>query len=631
MARNLEVCIYYISMYKHVICNSIAMRYEELGLRNSVRHSVHGIRSEEVWYPPRMSSVERETVLRGARLLPVTTAQQTAVRDWLQTVLGLSLLEGEGGYYFHCDIRTEGSTASPALSASVGTPVLSLSQDRLRNGFLLSLLLHRLEPDACTHAKLHSLIHRCTSASQTLTVRQCVENVERCLWLFRLRRCPPLPLHLLIQADEVVKGNRSVLWGLLYEVMQSYWGDTTERERETGRERDSTKYSTGSSFGALKPLPINASFRYSSGSNPMGLLPQHSDHTLPYSPEERRKLDQALLDWLDRTGVLATVMGGSTGDRPIGPLSSSNPIGMVSRPPTILALESYVKDGTLLCVLVTQTMRLPLPNRTYHTRPHTYSQCVANVHQCTRALRACRSMSVRYLYEGVEEEVVRGRWDSVLGLLEDMHVFHDRVSEYLRMQGTDEGVVSDNNTGYQGLVLPQSFHDYPYLGVRSLHGHGRVGRERQRERERELEVEREREAKERERETANSLPLWVHQSTNTSSVGVTNPIGIPPAASTNNNTYNNMSRDASGKRVSLSLDSMLDVEREGERVFAPSLSLKQSLDYEPILPPNANTSNTSNIDNSSTSEKKTNRAVLYAPSIDDKTDVRLSLKVSVNM
>ena len=62
-------------------------------------------------------------------------------------------------------------------------------------------------------------------------------------------------------------------------------------------------------------------------SNP-SLLP------IPYSMEDRRELDQSLLSWFERKGVIREYMGG------------------ICPPPSIIALEAVIRDGTLLCSLL---------------------------------------------------------------------------------------------------------------------------------------------------------------------------------------------------------------------------------------------------------------------------------------
>ena len=106
------------------------------------------------WSPPPPSVLQREAAQRDLALLPpVTVAQQSAVRQWLQE-LGLTLRDGEGGFL----VPSAGPLSAQALGSP--RPPLSLQQDRLRNGELLCDLLLRIEPRAALHAQLHRLLHR---------------------------------------------------------------------------------------------------------------------------------------------------------------------------------------------------------------------------------------------------------------------------------------------------------------------------------------------------------------------------------------------------------------------------------------------------------------------------------------
>lgn len=73
-----------------------------------------------------------------------------------------------------------------------------------------------LEPNASLHANLSASILR-----RPLTLIQARRNVIAALWLFRLRRCPPLSVKYLLQPDEILKGHKDILWGLLHEIMLS--------------------------------------------------------------------------------------------------------------------------------------------------------------------------------------------------------------------------------------------------------------------------------------------------------------------------------------------------------------------------------------------------------------------------
>ena len=100
-------------------------------------------------------------------------------------------------------------------------------------------------------------------------------------------------------------------------------------------------------------------------------------------------------------------------------------LGGLAPPPTIIALESFLRDGTLFCRLVSVVLGTQLTG--WHRSPHSYSQCVANLRKATAALRNVRLMGKRCLYGGVEEHIVRGDWDVILGLLEDLHRLDDKV------------------------------------------------------------------------------------------------------------------------------------------------------------------------------------------------------------
>eukprot|EP01039_Chlorochromonas_danica_P002834 gene2834-3093_t len=369
-----------------------------------------------VWYPPEPLPSEVE-VARRVTVPQITHAQQSAVRDWLVS-LGLSILDGEGGYYYQDHAYLEGScsyantppappapaAAAPPPPATTAPPPLPLSRDRLRNGQLWCDLLSLLEPDATMHVHLSHLVH-----ANVQTISQAKENLSRAFWLWRVRRCPPLPLHLLLLPEDVIQGKKQVIWGLLWEIMQCY----------------------------------------------------HHVH-VHHHRKERRALDQSLLDWLEDVGILSDLLGA------------------LPRPLTVLALEAFLKDGTLLCHLTEKVLQLPLLSPTssslsFTRHPHSYSQCLANLTKCVSVLRVHR-VSTRYLYPGVEEEIARGQWDSLLGLLEDMHLYYDRVvvrSDWPRKREEEEVEEDSLGSGMPTAVVgsssrrrPPRLVRYPYLGPR---------------------------------------------------------------------------------------------------------------------------------------------------------------------
>ena len=113
---------------------------------------------------------------------------------------------------------------------------------------------------------------------------------------------------------------------------------------------------------------------------------------------------------------------------------------------TLLAWEGVIRDGSMLCDVANWLFKKK--NRPYtafpsfstsnhlseefsirsshvHTKttPRTYEQCVAKIEKCLCTLRGVHSMSTRYLcggQKGIGEYIVRGCWDAVWGLLEDI-------------------------------------------------------------------------------------------------------------------------------------------------------------------------------------------------------------------
>jgi hypothetical protein len=432
---------------------------------------VSHLRSREDWQPPRIDPIEVEKARKTIVPL-ITTAQQTAVRDWLLS-LGISVMDGEGGYYHNQDPRVQGhsnlsgvhaaTTVSGSASSTVirsGLAPLPLHRDRLRNGETFCILFCYLEPSSAYHANLFAVINRSPK-----TLQRAYENLEKAFWLFRLRRSPPIPLVYLIQPEEFLKCNVNMIWGLLWEIYQCY--------SSSGAGGDQGPYNSALSFGNLKEHPVNFQYYRNQTNKGAGVgssltslsynEQQQPSSQLPYNQIQRRSLDISLMEWLDNCGLLKLVLGTST---------------MITRPPTVLALETYIKDGTLLCYLTESILNLPLKGSFYH-HPHTYSQCLSNLMKCVTILRSCKCMPRRFLYSGVEEEIARGSWDVILGLLEDIHLFYDLVNDYMvfphRRNSSllfSEEDISTETGGVQVQSIPMTIPleriDRPYLGPISM-------------------------------------------------------------------------------------------------------------------------------------------------------------------
>lgn len=461
------------------------------------------------WTPPKLTQMEKMTASKDTFPM-ITSAQQLAVRQWLIS-LGLVIKDGEGGLV----TRIDGGSRS-------STPDTSLYDDRLRNGEMLCDLFMLLERNASVHAQLARLVHR----KPPMTIKKATENIERACWLFRLKKCPPIPLKYLTHSEDILKGNRAVLWGLLWEILQAtpiYSMDTSKSQAfggftslSPGAGTDAAcsgeNYSNTQSQSSLhddnfSPVSVVANSLLtadlynanSSGSGPHSQLSSrfmingNSGRThdkvplLPYTPEGRRQLDQSLVQWLyDKEVIIQPIVGYLT------------PI-----PVSLLALEGPIRDGTLLCKLTECVLSpddaIPKKNRQcknsfrysgaaggtswnvcrgWNKSPQSYTQCIANLRKCLDCLRnvnnnagastgGCISsstagtgagffttsksivyMSPRYLHGGMEEDIVRGDWNAILGLLEDIHRFDDR-----QPPRTEYPTMSSNNPT-----------ELPYLG-----------------------------------------------------------------------------------------------------------------------------------------------------------------------
>lgn len=103
---------------------------------------------------------------------------------------------------------------------------------------------------------------------------------------------------------------------------------------------------------------------------------------LPYSPNNRRLLDISIQQWLFDTNLL----------QKYDPCFDYNSNISTN---TILSLEACLRDGTLLCNLVSNVLEIPFAQKTWYREPKTFQQCVSNVHTAVNALRNCVQMSTR--------------------------------------------------------------------------------------------------------------------------------------------------------------------------------------------------------------------------------------------
>ena len=410
-----------------------AMDQRKSSSRRTKHHQLY------LWSPPQLSAVEVETAKTAAYVPTISKSQQATVRQWLAS-LHIHLVDGEGGFVLgsvHADAQ--------AVKAMRSVPTIPLAEDRMRNGDLYAQLLCVLEPDLALHAHIPRLLLRGTatggggSGGGVTTVEQCVQNLERVLWLIRLRMCPPIPLVYLCQPRQFLSGNRDLMWGLVWEMMQLY--STASSSSRSIINNNNTSYNNKpycfSTDDAASLLPIS-DLRIGTG---IGQVDGGAGlQRLPYSSSARRQLDVSLLHWLDECGLL----------REIG--------ADLCRPSTVLSLESYLRDGTLLCLLVERCFMSALSSRVlhqwhWHRRPSTRHQCLINLRSCLAALRSCRHMGTRFLHAGMEESIQGGRWDCILGLLEDMHRCADGAAAAAVTEDDDD---DREATPYLGKFPPGS-------------------------------------------------------------------------------------------------------------------------------------------------------------------------------
>ena len=141
----------------------------------------------------------------------------------------------------------------------------SLLVDRLRNGVTLCDLVMLLEPKEAHILNFHDCVrYEPRNAHEVLT------NVCAALNVFKKMRSPPIHPRLLIDPDAIISGDSDFCDNLLYEIMNSY-------HRSEG-------------FGLSPEMWFKLSKR--------------NKGWLQYTPLERQRLEQCLIQWLIDNGTL---------------------------------------------------------------------------------------------------------------------------------------------------------------------------------------------------------------------------------------------------------------------------------------------------------------------------------------
>jgi hypothetical protein len=123
-----------------------------------------------------------------------------------------------------------------------------------------------------------------------------------------------------------------------------------------------------------------------------------------YPPEQMRLLEQSLLFWLRTLGMLPATDG-------------------MSPHQALAYVETGVRNGTLLCDLVSFVVgeRIIGVSRA----PKVAATCLANINRALEQLRKRKGMTSEFLWR--DQEILDGDKNIMLGLLEDIHRFYDKV------------------------------------------------------------------------------------------------------------------------------------------------------------------------------------------------------------
>ena len=246
-----------------------------------------------------------------------------------------------------------------------------LLQDPLRNGTLLCTLVEQLDP----RCKLSGVAH--TPDSLAAAVR----NVD--MAFSELRRLSPKNAAWFSSdiAEDIVRGRKDLLWGLLASVTASV-DVNGETEQEALRES-----SRGSSSVAVTAAPA-AGWR-----------------VLSYTVAQTRLLEISLLQWVQSLGLLR---------RPSDAAAWSIDQGIDS-------MLRECSDGTLLCDLTAEICSESIPGVT--RRPRIEAAKRGNIAKAFEVLRRHKVVGTEHLHS--EEDVRTCGRGAVLGLLETMHRAYD--------------------------------------------------------------------------------------------------------------------------------------------------------------------------------------------------------------
>ncbi len=246
-------------------------------------------------------------------------------------------------------------------------------------------------------------------------------NVERALAVMRARAYGPVPAPYLhpSSVERILRGERAVLWGLLW-YLRACFGTfnptphrhkgklvhTVSRYQSRGGENDRARHFQA----ALSEAADDSKNHARNGMRPW------------YSAEELLMLERSLLSWMWQLGVFEeTAMAKSS----VG--GGGIRIGAAATPRTrhggvprdLVEISDSVKNGTLLCRVVGAMQHRPVTG--WFRRPTSDKLRRSNIEKGMAVLRVRKDMCQRYLWDETVDRMLEGDRVSVLALFEDCH------------------------------------------------------------------------------------------------------------------------------------------------------------------------------------------------------------------
>lgn len=299
--------------------------------------------------------------------------------------------------------------------------------DPLRNGLILTILFRTLEPDMAGQVSFEKKLHKYPIQS----LKQVKENVAKVLWLFRMKKSPPIPIRFLNDVQGIIQGEYNLTWGLLQSIKDAYM-DIVYAPIDSGIGQSQTlpdslfssENISNSNTKAAKYTTIDESVS-SLGQEGVSIVKRTPNNKLReigdkkdlflkhlgYTLESKRKMESALIYWFHSMGLVDKDLSDQL-------------------PRTIYPFFPYFQDGTLLCRIAEIVLDCNIKG--WIEKPRTKDVCLRNIHKAIVCLRrSSKKISNRFLIaEKIEESIYDGEVAVILGLCEDIYRFSDGLIPY---------------------------------------------------------------------------------------------------------------------------------------------------------------------------------------------------------